>query len=170
MRERKPNFVVELGAGSGLNTEQIVKLQNEFPFKMTVVNDGHTPEADWLDKVNWINGVSYVELPMIAEKIDFCSIDTDHNYWTLREELTLLELLMDPGSIVVMHDTETYGHHSGHFFIYVTKNPYPLEQIEACEEQGLNMIDAITERVDRGAWKIIKETKDNEGAMALERL
>jgi len=170
MRKHKPKFVVELGAGSGNNTSQIVELQNEFPFEMTVINDGHTPEADWLDKVTWINGISYIELPKLQRWIDFCSIDTDHNYWTLMRELVTLQRHMPKSGIVVMHDTETYGKVSGHFFKYVTDYEYPLPMIESYEKEGKTMSDAIEQIVDLGYFRIIKKSKKSQGAIAMERI
>ena len=169
MRERKPRFVLEMGAGSGQNTKQILKLQKGFPFEMVVINDGNTP--DWINgEVKWINGVSYIELPKLGRWIDFCSIDTDHNFWTLKQELLVLEHNMPKGGVVVMHDTETYGKTSGHFWKYVTHNPYPLNRIEAYEGIGLTMTHAIEGSVSKGAYKIIKETKTSHGAIAMERL
>jgi len=170
MRERKPRFVLEMGAGSGNNTKQIVKLQKEWPFEMVVINDGTTPDEKWMDQVKWINGVSYIEIPKLQRWVDFCSIDTDHNYLTLKLELEALEENMLSGGIVVMHDTETYGKTSGHFWKYVTNNPYPLEQIEGFEKKGLTMTAAIDLSVIKGAFKIIKETKASHGAIAMERL
>jgi len=170
MREKKPRFVLEMGAGSGNNTKQIVKLQKEWPFEMVVINDGTTPDEKWMDQVKWINGVSYVELPKLQRWIDFCSIDTDHNYWTLRQELSALEDHMPKGGVVVMHDTETYGKTSGHFCNYVTDNPYPLAKIEHHEKKGKTMSSAISQVVIWGWFKVIKESKASHGAIAMERL
>jgi len=169
MRERKPKFVLEMGAGSGNNTKQILKLQKEWPFEMVVINDGNTP--DWINgECRWINGVSYIELPKLQRWIDFCSIDTDHNYWTLLQELFVLRRNMQKGGVVVMHDTETYGKTSGHFWNYVTDNPYPLEKIEYYEKKGKTMSTAISQVTIWAYFKIIKESKASHGAIAMERL
>src|SRR3990167_2867315 len=152
----KPSLVVELGAGGGENTAQYLELRKGQPFKMIVISDGDCPEAFRTTKdFEWRHAISYLELSKFEDgSIDFCSIDTDHNYWTLKQELTLLNKKLKSGGIVVMHDTESYRHSSGSMAGYGTGDPYPPE---IKENIGKGMREALEEEVAAGHYKIIRE-------------
>ena len=102
IKEHQPKTVLELGANRGENTTKLIYLAEELGYELIVVS----PEfPTWMqgmpdgsidikravfehDQLEWIYGVSYVELPKMDEgSIDFCILDTDHNYWTLEKEL-----------------------------------------------------------------------------------
>jgi SAM-dependent methyltransferase len=178
--EEKPSFVVECGAGSGNCTDLLNDLQVEtymsgrdFPFTLHVINDDG-PDFEPPDYgggyVDWSAGVSYLELEDFEDEgIDFCLIDTDHNYWTLDKELRVLARKMRPGGLVVMHDTEVYGHTHGQMFEYNVDVPYPYEEIKACGDRGLAMQDAIRESIVRGDFRVHAAVTESCGAMAIRK-
>jgi len=171
VKKTKPILVVELGAGGGENTEQYLELRKNLPvkFKMVVISDGQCPERFVKEEAfAWIFGISYLKLPEFDDgTIDFCSIDTDHNYWTLKQELALLNEKMKMGGIVVLHDTESYRHNSGTMSAYHTGDAYPKEILE---NQGKGMGDALEEEIAAGNFELIKETKKKCGATAIKKI
>lgn len=158
----QPKFILECGAGSGENTRKLLSLKDKIGFRLVVINDGPQEIAG----AEWVNGVSYKEIPKYPG-VDLCLIDTDHNYWTLREELKALEGVMPSGGLVILHDTETFGRESGfmHGF-YSVKADYPLEEMRKASE-GKGLRDAVEESEH---FRILREVPDSQGAMALVRL
>lgn len=172
---QKPGLVVECGAGSGENTRKLAELRKECPFRLVVINDGCDEnirqEMDALN-VLWVEGISYVDLNRFANgEIGVCVIDTDHNYWTLRQELEVLRHKMRSGGIVAIHDTDSpFGESSGHMIEYAIRGVrYPANEILRCEEAGKVTNDAIREAVSSGAWTVERATVESCGAMALRK-
>ena len=169
--EKKPKLIVECGAGSGENTQQYLDLG--LPFKMIVISDGELPprfEGKTGKDFQWIFGISYLELDKFDnESIDFCSIDTDHDYYTLKMELRALKKKLTPGGVIVIHDTESYRHNSGHMDHYNCGVIYPVKIIEY-EVLGKMYGDAIAEAVEAGKYRVIAESLESNGAMALVRV
>ena len=179
----KPKVLIECGAGGGENTVQLLSLMDEYSFSLTVVSDGErSPDEEFqiyadrhgvnlnghLKELVWIRGVSYIELKTFCDNsVDFVLIDTDHNYWTLREELNALTSKLKVGGVVVMHDTETYGHNSGRGNAYHCGVAYPGDEIAICEREGLGMRDAILEILSTGNYFKLAETKESHGATVL---
>ena len=165
--EHRPWIVVECGAGGGNHTQKLLKLQDEVPFMLVVINDSD-PGLASTAHLHWIRGVSYVELERIPSGYDFCIIDTDHNYWTLRKELEVCKRRMRPGGIVCLHDTETFATTDGVMGGYGMKYlPYPHEEIASAGKHGLR--PAIDEALEDG-WELLRETKESCGAMAIRKI
>lgn len=166
--DRKPKLVVECGAGTGENTANLMRLQKEIPFKIIVINDG---DINWRKDFEnlgnqWIVGISYLELQKLTG-IDFCLIDTDHNYPTLKWELQALEWAMQKGGVVCIHDTVTYAKNNGRQPSYLAcKVAYPHKEIEEADKLGLGMKDAIDEALQND-WRWLAFTEESHGAVAL---
>lgn len=164
--EHKPKLVVECGAGSGENTQQYLSLK--MPFEMIVISDGKLPDKLVNEKLLWMFGVSYKQLEhFIDDSIDFCSIDTDHNYFTLNQELNLLKQKLRPGGIVVIHDTVSYDKASGMTDHYNCGEKYPIAISEEAKSKMYG--DAIREVLDSNEFHVIKESREHNGAMALQK-
>lgn len=166
--DKRPKYIVELGAGDGQNTRQILSLRDIFPFKLTTISTGKCPPDIKHDDFRWINGVSYVELWNIPEGIELCSIDTDHNYWTLKQELNALKDKVAHDCLIVLHDTETYALHDG------TQNSYDENRhveypsaIANSVKKGLQA--AIFEFLMNSDFRLYKHTYESAGATALIR-
>lgn len=175
IQERKPSVVVECGAGSGDNTKNLLEARDALGFRLVVINDdgGNFKPEEWRKQgVDWRSGISYLELQKFSDgEIDFCLIDTDHNYWTLKTELETLHPKMKPKGVCVIHDTETYGHESGHMTEYNTpKVPYPFAEIDEYQRMGLSLVAAIGQAVTSGQYRWVAQSAESHGAMALERL
>ena len=166
---KRPEYIVELGAADGQNTRQILSLMDIYEFKMTTISTGGKPSDIQHDNFEWINGVSFKEVPTLQDNIGFCTIDTDHNYWTLKSELEALLPKLAENCLVVMHDTETYGLHDGIQFGYDGKDmpTYP-EEITKCGKQGLQT--ALNEfLVNNKEFRLIKHVSGSCGATAIGR-
>lgn len=158
----KPKFIVELGAAQGANTVQLLSLRDRYPFKLITISDGavgdafsevriaHSQESDYV----WIQGMSYAEIPYLPDnKLEFVSIDTTHNYDTLKKELIALAPKLFAFCIIVFHDTFSED--------YDTNMAKPGDR---------KMKDAIAEFMkDHPEFVVLRETKEACGAMAIVR-
>jgi len=176
--EKRPKLIVECGAASGENTRQILGLKSIYPFQMVSISDApYTEETikcgEYLgDDYEWMYGLSYVGLATFPPKsIDLCIIDTDHNYWTLKQELDALHPKLADHGLIAMHDTETYWSNSGQAYRYGTGDPYPGDEISKHEKEGKSMGAAITEFMEKHTEYVVREkTPESHGAMLLEKL
>jgi hypothetical protein len=167
MQIYKPTLFVELGADVGHNTDQLVAFQKIQPFKLITISDGIMPERFAnLPNYEWVYGISYINLKKFEDKsIDFCSIDTDHNYWTLKEELNILNSKMKTGGVVVMHDTEYFRYANWVYGFYFSGADYPLEEVVSAKNKSYTA--AIEEALERKEYTLLKEVKESCGAMAV---
>jgi hypothetical protein len=169
MMERKPKVVVECGAGDGALTRKIASLLDVYPFEFIVITD---KEISGLDKrIRFEFGLSYEILNTLPKDyIDLCVIDTDHNYWTLREELRALNDRMKEGGLIALHDVETFYHDTGMAMSYWNGKPYPQKEIESVASQG-SLGDAMVMFLasDHLHWKLFAYSRESQGAAILEK-
>jgi len=157
----KPKLILEMGFGAGTNmlvlltyTKKpgadyyIISLSDDFNVERMILPN------DFIERFLFIKGISYAMVPRWKElglpspfdkKIDFCIIDTDHNYWTLKRELEHLDPLMSPKCAIALHDTASkpcehhlyYSNalHKGSnsmmrtTYNYLNDDPYPMQQV-----------------------------------------
>jgi hypothetical protein len=167
--ERKPQMIVECGAGNGDLTRMIASLLDAYAFEFNVISD---KKIDGLDeRIVWITGLSYEELQRFKpNSIDLCIIDTDHNYWTLREELRALNDRITEGGLIALHDVETFYHDTGMALSYWNDKPYPRKEIESVANQG-SLGDAMIQFLasDSLHWKMLAYDRHSHGAAILEK-
>lgn len=117
----KPKTILEIGFGAGMNVLLLLcylkKPGNDYRL-ISVSDSPKMPELtlpyDCLDQFIYIYGVSYRILPNwfsmdipepFKKPIDFCIIDSDHNYYTLKQELNYIDSIMSPTCAIALHDT-----------------------------------------------------------------
>lgn len=159
--------IVECGAGNGDLTRKIAALLDVYPFEFHVISDKKIEGLD--PRIQWIVGLSYEELKRFPS-IDLCIIDTDHNYWTLREELRALNDRISEGGLIAMHDVETFYHDTGMALSYWNDKPYPKAEIESMAYQG-SLGDAMISFLasDNLHWKMLAYDRHSHGAAVLEK-
>lgn len=162
-------MIVECGAGNGDLTRLIASLLDTYAFEFTVISD---KVIEGLDKrIHWFTGLSYEVLQSFPNNsIDLCIIDTDHNYWTLREELRALNDRVKEGGLIAMHDVETFYHDTGMALSYWIGKPYPREEIEAMANQG-GLGDAMVLFLasDPLHWKLFAYNRESHGGAIIEK-
>lgn len=167
--ERKPQLIVECGAGSGDLTRLLASLLDTYPFELHVISD---KAVDGLDaRIRWHSGLSYEVLKEFSkDSIGLCIIDTDHNYWTLREELRALNDRIVEGGLIALHDVETFYHDTGMALSYWNDMPYPRQEIEAAANMG-SLGDAMISFLasDHLHWKMLAYDRNSNGAAVLEK-
>lgn len=132
--KEQPKHVVEIGALEGENTENLKSLMSDIGYKLTVISDD-TEIKD--DGVTRIRGVSYREIANLPDNsIDFCILDTDHNYWTMMVELVALKSKMSSNGIIMLHDVDYYYYNSGVSDSYADGSDYPIKEIEEHQKHG----------------------------------
>lgn len=159
----RPKILLELGAARGANTVQLLSLRDQYPFKLITISDGplaaayyevsraHNENRDY----QWIEAKSYDAIPHLQPDgtIEFVSIDTTHNYETLKRELDALHPKLFSFCIIVFHDTFSED--------YDEKMAKP---------GGKKMKDAIAEfMAEHPEFTVLRETKESCGAMAIAR-
>lgn len=167
--ERKPKVIVECGAGNGDLTRKIASLLDVYPFEFYVISDKEVPGLD--RRIHWMIGLSYELLRFFDPGIiGLCVIDTDHNYWTLREELRALNDRMVEGGLIAMHDVETFYHDTGMALSYWNGKPYPRAEIEGMANQG-SLGDALINFLssEHLYWKMFAYDRHSNGAAVLEK-
>ena len=167
--ERKPMVVVECGAGEGELTRQLSSMIDSSNFNLYVISDKPVEGLD--SRIIWKSGLSYNVLKEFEDdSIDFCIIDTDHNYWTLLKELEVLVKKMREGGVIALHDVETFYHDTGMALSYFTGDKYPKDEIESCSPKG-GLGDALIDFLhsDRLHWKLLSYNKESHGAAAIEK-
>ena len=136
IRDRKPYHILELGSLNGENTSNLIKLQKELGFSLTIISDD-LPDNDYAEGVTYIKGVSYKEIPKLVDNsIDLCLLDTDHNYWTLIQELVNLDSKLTVGAMILIHDVSTFYYNTGLADWYADGSAYPLEEIMSTAKLG----------------------------------
>lgn len=167
--DRKPKMIIECGAGNGDLTRKIASLLDSYPFEFHAVSDYRVEGLD--PRIIWHDGLSYEVLKEFPkDSIDLCIIDTDHNYWTLREELRALNDRVREGGLIAMHDVETFYHDSGMGLKYWDGKPYPRKEIEQMASQG-GLGDAMIMFLasDHLHWKLFAFTRESQGGAIIEK-
>ena len=166
----KPKVIVECGAGLGENTKLLASLADEYDFQLDVINDRKIEGMD--PAINWHIGLSYKVLKAYPdESIGLCIIDTDHNYWTLMNELNVVGPKMVERGLVAMHDIETFYHDTGLALSYFNGDPYPQEEIEEIGKTKGSMGDALMTYLALNShhFKLVGYTDQSHGAAIIQK-
>lgn len=164
---RRPKIIVECGAGEGETTRMLAHMQLYYPFELHAISD---KELD-LEDVEWHTGLSYEVLKEFPDgSLSLVFLDTDHNYWTLMQELLVLKDKMTEGGVIVMHDVETFYYDTGMALSYWNDAPYPKDKIMECANLGslgICVIDFLSKY--RGDFKLIRFIAESNGMAVIER-
>ncbi len=167
--EHRPKVVIECGAGEGALTRKLASLLDELPFELHVISDKELTGMD--PRIHWHTGLSYEVLQVFPnDSVGLCIIDTDHNYWTLREELRAVTPKIVEGGFIALHDVETFYHDTGMALAYWNGRPYPKMKIQEMAAQG-GLGDAMIMFLasDHMHWKMYAYSRENQGAAVLEK-
>lgn len=166
---RRPTNIVECGAGNGDCTKLISHLKPYYDFEFTVISDKALPGMD--PEIHWITGISYCELPKLPDdSLELVILDTDHNYWTLQQELLALASKMKEGGLIVMHDVDDFYYSTGMGMAYWDESPYPEKEIMECAKLGglgLCLIDFLHHF--RMAFKLVRWLPEHHGVAVIEK-
>lgn len=166
--EKRPKVIVEVGAGAGECTKLLAHLRYWYPFELHVISDKEIPS---IEGVQWKTGISYKELPKFPDNsIGLCIIDTDHNYWTLKQELLAVAPKMEEGGLIVFHDVEEFYYDTGMGMSYWNDEPYPEKEIMDSAKLGgvgLCLIDFLSNC--RGTFKLVRWIPEHFGCAVIEK-
>jgi hypothetical protein len=166
--EKRPKLIVECGAGAGECTRLIAHMKWYYPFDFYSITD---KAIENIEGVEWKIGLSYERLKEFQDSsIDLCIIDTDHNYWTLQQELLAVAPKMKEGGLVVFHDVEEFYYDTGMGMSYWNDAPYPEEKIMATAKLGgvgLCLIDFLS--ACRGLFKLVRWIPEHFGCAVIEK-
>lgn len=166
--DKRPEVIVECGAGNGDCTRLLAHLKLWYPFDLYSITD---KALDDIDEVDWKIGISYERLTEFQDgEIGLCILDTDHNYWTLIQELQALRPKMKEGGLIVMHDVDDFYHHTGLAMSYWDDHPYPEKEIMDSAKHGglgLALIDFLAKY--RGEFQLKHWTDAHHGCAVIEK-
>lgn len=196
----KPKLILEMGFGAGTNMLMMLsytkKPGNDYRI-ISLSDDSNlvniTLPNDFVDRFMYIRGISYaminrwkdLNIPRPFDgTIDFCIIDTDHNYYTLKKELENIDTIMSSRCAIAMHDTASKPceHHlyyenalnkeSNSMMkmegTYLNDDPYP--SVAVAQTMELSMMQAIDEfLIDHPDFKKIKHLDECCGCTVISR-
>jgi hypothetical protein len=166
--DKRPELIVECGAGNGDCTKLLAHLKLWYPFELVSITD---KALDGIEEVDWRIGLSYEKLKEFDdESIGLCIIDTDHNYWTLMQELAALAPKLKQGGLIVLHDVDDFYHHTGMAMSYWNDQDYPEKEILDHAKHGglgLCLIDFLAKY--RGDFQLKHWTDTHHGCAVIEK-
>lgn len=138
LRDERPKHVLEVGALKGENSYNLALLGAEVGYRLTILSDDVVPEhCTFPPHVTAIKGVSYRVLPSFPDQsVDFVILDTDHNYWTLIQELSALDPKLTPGGLIILHDVDAFYYDPGLTVGYGDGSDYPRDDIMSMNQFG----------------------------------
>ena len=167
--EKRPKVIVECGAGNGDCTRLLAHLLQSYPFELHVITDKALTGLD--PRIQWHIGLSYKELPKFADNsIGFCIIDTDHNYWTLWEELTSVDPKIEEDGLIAFHDVDEFYHNTGMALSYWNDDLYPKDAImekAVYGSVGTALIDYLSKHRDH--FKLVQWNPERSGAALIQK-
>ena len=169
MRER-PQTIVECGAGSGELTRKLQTLYDVYDPEIFIISDAIVDGLD--SRIHFKQGISYVKLCEFPdESIDFCIIDTDHNYWTLANELSILDTKLKDSGYIAMHDVSMFYHDTGMAMSYAEDSVYPENSIRSMAFTKGGLGDALIDFLafKRFDYKLIAFTEAHMGAAIIQK-
>lgn len=140
--------ICEIGASLGENTEKILELDS---VTMTIIDPCF--DADLFAKhhdgrrVKVLKGLSHDILATLSEEFDCILIDGDHNWYTVYNELRLIEerKLLKPGGTIFFHDVRwPYGRRD----MYYQPEVIPAEFVHPYATKGI--VQGQSELVETG--------------------
>ena len=135
----KPKKIVEIGSDKGTNTKNILKFCEENNSKLISIDPKPNFDVDQLkkqygEKFELYQDLSLRILPFL-EDLDMILIDGDHNWYTVYNELKLIEKTCnDNYPIILFHDIcWPYGRRD----LYYNPDTIPKEYLLPYEEKGM---------------------------------
>jgi hypothetical protein len=167
--EKRPKVILEVGAGEGACSKLIAHLDRFYDFEYVIISDKALLEIH--PDIEWITGISYKEIPKLEDgTIGLAIIDTDHNYWTLQQELLAIAPKMEEGGLIVMHDVEEFYYTTGMGMSYWNDEPYPEKEIlEKSKFGGCGtcLIDFLA--AYRTQFKLVRWIPEHFGCAVVEK-
>jgi GT2 family glycosyltransferase len=168
LAELRPRVIVEVGAGDGANTENLLGYAAEHDAVVHVVDviRGFDPHAVAARRgasvvVHWQDSLD--ALPDLAADADLILLDGDHNWYTARQELAILDEHAERFPVCVLHDVGwPYGRRDG--YQDPAGIPAPFRQPHA----RLGIRPGVAGTVDKGglsegAWNALVEGGPRNG-------
>jgi len=145
---QKYKYFCEIGVAKGENTDRLLQMH---PLKHVIIDP--CIDCDLIgkyknnDNVTVCKGISLQVLPKISEPFDCIFIDGDHNWYTVYNELKIIneKKLLNPGGTIFLHDV---GWPYGRRDMYYLPETIPEHFRHPYERKGI--IRGKSELVDTG--------------------
>src|SRR5688572_20995376 len=169
----RPEVIVEIGSDQGYNTKCLLDFCEKTGATLHVIDPAPGYDAsEWQrelgERLVFHEDLSLNALPQI-EGFDAMLIDGDHNWYTVYNELKLIERLCEERSqdfpLVLLHDI---GWPYGRRDLYYDPETIPEEYRKPHEKKG--MLPGVTGLVEEGGmnrhlWNAVREGEPREGVL-----
>lgn len=166
----KPSVILEIGVDKGDNTKNILNYCSTNNCKLISI-DPYPHESivefeyEYEDIFTLIRDLSLNVLPDIS-KAEIVLIDGDHNWYTVFNELKVLEeKATDSFPLIFLHDVEwPYDHRD----MYYDPDNIPSEYIQPYEKKGINLHSkklSDTYGVNSGLYNAVESGTDQNGVL-----
>lgn len=195
----RPKTILEVGFGAGTNVLMLLCYSKALGhnYRLISLSEDHvvpniTLPHDFITKFVYVGGISYRLIPKWKEiglpdefngLIDLCIIDSDHNYYTLKKELSHLDAIMADRCAIAFHDTASKPceHHlyysnaldkDSNAMVQTTGykdgSPYPMKEV--METLHIPMMAAIEEFLESHPdYKMLKHIDECCGCTLIGR-
>jgi hypothetical protein len=151
-RDLSPQHVIEVGSEFGQNTRNILTFLQTTGGRLDVVDPyPQFPTQEWMDEFKTpfqVHRSTSIEVLSSLKGADLILLDGDHNWYTVLEELRILDQFFEPFPVVLLHDVAwPYGRRD----LYYSPDTVPErfrqdhatgglvpECIKQCETRGFN--------------------------------
>lgn len=160
----KPKVIVEVGAEYGVNSEKILAYCNEYKAVLHIIDPAPLFDVKKWNKKYGELLVIHMETSLTAipniEQIDCILLDGDHNWYTVFNELNLIEQICKQGSlpVIFLHDMEwPYARRD----LYYDPASIPVEYRQEFARKGLAL--GSDKLLDRGGlnWDLSNAIQAN---------
>ena len=143
--------ILEIGASFGSNTKMLLSIEG---IKLTIIDPCLDLDlaAEFGERVTVRQGLSLDVLPTLIEQFDCIFVDGDHNWYTVFNELSLIEQkgLLQPDGVIFLHDVSwPYGRRD----MYYQPSTVPSKYHQPFAMKG----------IERGRSKLVDSGGFNEG-------
>jgi hypothetical protein len=169
----RPEVIVEIGSDQGDNTKNLLGFCEKTGAKLHVVDPAPGYDASEWRREHGEHFVFHEDLSLNAlpriEAFDAVLIDGDHNWYTVFNELKLIERLCEERSqgfpLVLLHDI---GWPYGRRDLYYDPDTIPQEYRKPHEKKG--MMPGVPSLVEAGGmnrhlWNAVQEGEPREGVL-----
>jgi SAM-dependent methyltransferase len=148
IRETNKKSVLEIGSSFGNSIRPIVELGD---VEVSIIDPGIDADllAEFGERITLHKGLSLEVLPHIPGSYDCIFIDGDHNWYTVFNELKLIEerQLLKPGGIIFLHDI---GWPYGRRDLYYQPETIPAEYRRKYARRGIQKGQSLL--VEKGGF------------------
>lgn len=105
VQQHQPKTILEVGTGHGYSTAWMIMALRE-ESKLYTIDEVTRPQIAEDERIIRLRGTLNEKIGEIPTHLDFVFLDSDHQIDRIAKDIELIQSRLQPGSVVVIHDTE----------------------------------------------------------------